>query len=1001
MARLLFICLVCLSPLCLSVQAADNSALKNSRFIQLIKQIKNIQLSLPDSEAGDTKIAVSPLSAAPEELDVGIPEGEELLLAIHVGKYFLADVFAYKSQANAMIGLGNLFEVLDFPIIIDLGKSTASGWFMNEANTFELNFSEQQIAKAKVNGQEFILNKENYRVEEDDLYVDADVINTWFGTRMAFDFSALSVKLSSSSPLPIEQRLARENKAIYSQQRSTPVLPWKENQYRAFSTPVFDVQLNSRVTEENTFYGYSALGSHDLAYLNSQYFIGGIKDDNISDLRWRLSKESADGGLLGPLNLSSYEFGDINPIRSGIDYNANISRGFALSSRALGQVNDNKININGDIQPGWDVELYRNGILIDKQLSLQDGRYEFNDVDLIFGQNTFEMILYGPQGQVEKSIREVLVSQNSVKRDDSSFAMSLTQTGKSLFGITQGSAGDNEGWLFAGSYEQGVTDWFSVSLGQSTLFSREGSNKLNYNIGANLTLFERLLIDSDFSFDNNDNQSMQLSAKTGFGKHSFDYRYRIDKSGNGGDRTEHLLRMSGQAFRGLALPLNYQNQYDFIETANGQKIQNLTNQISVNVGKTSIANDIFWQDTDNVTGTDSYSLAGSSRIQRSFGKYFTRFEMDYTLEPKAEITRVNSKMSWAMTSDLQSEVALNYNTVDDKYQSEWKLNWRHENFNLSGNLDYDQGGDWALGLFFRFSLGYETDKNNYFLSNKPLTSSGALKVRVFEDLNANGQFDVGEPLIKGAKIKGAQNYRQAVSDEQGIALLQNMPNNVTTDIELKEGSLGDPFLIPGFEGVSITPRRGFVDRLDFPVVTSSEVEGTVYLRNKEGEETPAPYVTVNLLDEQGHIVASEDTAFDGYYLFTDLRPGNYRASIDSDYLERKKLHKTDDLILDLSAQGDILNGSDFTLEQLEFTSGYVVSVGSFSSLNILKTYWYLLQKRYRRRLNQPAFFLYDEGNGKYQLNLAFYQENEQAIKACEEISKLDINCSVEAYEFSF
>ena len=185
------------------------------------------------------------------------------------------------------------------------------------------------------------------------------------------------------------------------------------------------------------------------------------------------------------------------------------------------------------------------------------------------------------------------------------------------------------------------------------------------------------------------------------------------------------------------------------------------------------------------------------------------------------------------------------------------------------------------------------------------------------------------------------------------------------------------------------------------MVTSSEVEGTVYIRNSKGEEQPAPYVTINLLDGEDKIVATTETEFDGYYLFTDLRPGNYRASIDSSYIDRKRLHDSDDLAINLTAQGDVINGSDFTLDQLEFTAGYVVSAGSFTSLDILKTYWYLLQKRYRRRLKQPAFFIYDEVSAKYQLNLAFYQEIEQAEQACELTSQLDINCTVQAYEFSF
>ena len=49
---------------------------------------------------------------------------------------------------------------------------------------------------------------------------------------------------------------------------------------------------------------------------------------------------------------------------------------------------------------GWDAELYRNGQLLAFAENRADGRYEFIDVPLLYGQNRFEVVLYGPQGQI-------------------------------------------------------------------------------------------------------------------------------------------------------------------------------------------------------------------------------------------------------------------------------------------------------------------------------------------------------------------------------------------------------------------------------------------------------------------------------------------------------------------------------------------------------------------------------------------------------------------------
>ena len=50
--------------------------------------------------------------------------------------------------------------------------------------------------------------------------------------------------------------------------------------------------------------------------------------------------------------------------------------------------------------PGWDVELYRNGILLASLIVDDTGFYEFSDVELFGGENDFELFFYGPQGEI-------------------------------------------------------------------------------------------------------------------------------------------------------------------------------------------------------------------------------------------------------------------------------------------------------------------------------------------------------------------------------------------------------------------------------------------------------------------------------------------------------------------------------------------------------------------------------------------------------------------------
>ena len=376
-----------------------SSALSNKKLIALLKDVNQKYQQPIRPNALDTvdKSAVSSRFAP----------GEELFLSLNIGKLYLADVYAIKSAKQAHISLITLFETLDFPIqfvepVNSMNKTGgASGWFIREDNTFDLQLPTAQGKPilVVVNGQEYELSSQDYTLTDDgDIYVEAAAISKWMDLDFEFDFANLELFTDSDIPLPIEQRLARQSRrANQSSGRGEAVLPMLQSNYQAITAPLVDVQLATTIDPDRDSARYSVLGSHDFAYLNSQFFVAGNDSDELSDVRLTLSKESLNGDLLGPLNATQVQFGDITPVNVGIGNTASQSRGFRVTNSKLAQINDNKtINLTGDIQLGWDIELYRNGILIDQQMSLQSGRYEFNDVDLLFGDNQFELIMYGP-----------------------------------------------------------------------------------------------------------------------------------------------------------------------------------------------------------------------------------------------------------------------------------------------------------------------------------------------------------------------------------------------------------------------------------------------------------------------------------------------------------------------------------------------------------------------------------------------------------------------------
>jgi len=1031
--------LVCLTFPLIGVIAAEplkNNITNNTSVFDIIKRIKqkqqaydkSVKSRIVDSSAWASTDITTELGFIDEDNSAqtngnvnnapsllennasGIAEGEELILSLYLGKLYLADIFAYKSESGSKINLRDLFEAIEFSVDFDTEKQVAIGWFIKEENSFALDYSqlknENSVAHVRVNGEDSTVLAKDIIMEGDDIYIEGDIVASWFNLEIAYNYNEQKIIVQASQPLPIQARLARENRKIYSQTENKSVMPWKKSDYQLFSSPLLDFQLLSTIdNNKNKRTSYSALGQHDLGYLNSQYYFSGDKD-GLDSARFKLSKDLAKNTKFNFISDAHIEIGDIVPIQTRVRYNTNTARGFSLSTAKDNDIHNNTININGDIQPGWDIELYRNTILIDKQISLQSGRYEFNNITLLYGNNLFEMVLYGPHGEILKRTKEVYFDKSMLANNSSNYAFSVAQVGKSVLGVDNNQALNTEGLLLSGRFSRGISESLSFELGHSSLFQDDNDKEdiHSSSLGLNLNLFERLLLSSTVTVDNHENKVVDFSAKAPWTEHTLLYQYnwkeysnKVNELANGKSNDYyHLITMNGSLFDNKSVRINYQNEF---QNRNIESVETtlLSNALSLSFKRFSIQNSLAWQEVS--AGIDSFtSTTGNINIQRNLGPIFTRLSSNYLIKPTTEFLDVNVDLSWNLSERVQSNLQLTYLPDSDLYRSRFSINWHNDHLNVSTNVSYSSDDRWSLGLMFRFALGYQLDYNKFFVSSNPLSNSGSTMVRVFQDDNANNIYDEGEVLLDGVKVKALQSHRQGISGEDGIAVIKNMPNNVVTDISIDATTFDDPFLISGNSGVAITPRRGLLTSIDYPVVTASEIDGTIYLTNKSGIETPLSFAKLNLIDENNEIVGTTRSEYDGYYLFVDLIPGKYTVSISEEYIKKQKLKGIDGLSIILTAQGDVINGSDFILSQLEFTSGYIANIGKFSSLNMLKTYWYLINRRHRARLQQAVFYIKDDLTNKYYLNLAFYELSTEADSACDAAQKLKISCTVEPYE---
>ncbi|WP_102795098.1 carboxypeptidase-like regulatory domain-containing protein [Bowmanella denitrificans] len=1010
---------LCLPSAAIALQASEQTK-------QLLKQLRSKYTAYKTKAPGvETAIPIDELPQSTALATNGqqsteqsrFAEGEELLLSMSVEGINLTDVLAYKSKTGYKLGLSEFCQVVDLAITVDAESGIAQGWYPTQETAFRISPSEQGTLQVSLNNQSLSLSEDEYIALYGDLFVELENLARWFDFSYQINEGRLTLDLNSNRPFPIEQRLARQNRALPPGQSAfESVMPLKPSGYQVFSPPLLDVQLSAKRANSGSSGSYSILSSQDLAYFNSQVFLAGVNGDLLKEARLRLSRQSDKQDLLGPLRASEYSFGDITPVNIGVGSTQGLSRGFSMTNAGEGQLADNRrVNLTGEIQVGWDIELYRNGVLIDRRLAVDSGRYEFNDVELSFGNNAFELVFYGPQGQIETRTESYTVNANSVATGQGLYQFSLVDSNRTLLGINDvindpGQLGVNASAVF----DYGITDWLSAGAGVSWFRPDEGQTQQQFTLRANVAFPSIGLLNSIMQVDENNRQSMAHTFRTRVGSTALDFGFKqdgvTDENGTDlGNTNTYTLRMSGELFKQSSLPISYENSWIDARYASGNSLQTIQNSLGINGRFGAISHGLIWQKSDLEDSSsdvaDDTTLTGNLVYRRNIGQLFTRLFASYGIKPDAELQSYGGSVIYPWSTSLNSELRYTHDKLFDRSQYDLRLNWRKALFTLSSAASYSDADSWSVNMTARFSLGYDPAEGNVFGSSRAMAQSSAVAVRVFEDLDLDEQYDEGEPLLENVRVKAAQAYRQGVTNSSGVAMLTSLPNNRRTDIVVDRGSFYHPSMQPSNTGVAIATRRGFVQQVDIPVFKAGELDGMVYLKDTDGTEQPAAHMRLQLVNQEGDVVASSRSEYDGYYLFEGVKPGTYRIQVEQALLDRQGLKQDRGKLVRFSSRGDLISGADFVLAPLETASGYVASAGQFHSPGILKLYYQLLKKRLGDVTGQAPFYIKSQDSEQYVLGLAYLEGDKDAstriATLCQQVQQLSIPCHVEYHNFTY
>ncbi len=724
--------------------------------------------------------------------------------------------------------------------------------FSEEAVLLAVKLNQKTLAEI-IEGQErdgnvYVRTQEIARLLESEVPDSAEewsavgALGTLFPARFEFAPRSQALLIQGRGRLPIEQRWERERLQKYLALGSGDDLPEVPLSYKLFGLPAVDV---AAVYEKNGSeqFSYSLAGvSEGLYGLTRLQAIGA--EDELDSLRVSWERVQPDWSL---------RLGDVFAPPVDLIARGEAGRGYLFSTFPIdrGSKFDTE-TIEGDLEPGWEVELYRKDTLLDFKKDDGTGRFVFDDVPLLIGDNDITLRFYGPQGQVRETRRRVRIGNHMVPEGRVWASVGMIDQGETLFtGRDSLTRDDIRDLRVTGDVYAGLTSKLTLAASLVSLPVPSEGKQLFGKLGLRGAYFgasEQL----DLITSTGGGLGLQLGVQRqimGLGVQVEHIEFFDLKT----ERERELKRRDSvrldRWFGWLSAGITANRE----TTTRGRTFYELAGRTSASVADVLLTNRLV----ANIDGEQVVrgSLLASGRPTRDL---LLRGTLDYGVKPVAELQRISGTADYRIDEDLRTRLNASRSVNgNDDYAVSSGVFWDVKRAALGLTGSHSSSEDFRVVASVTFSLS-PSSSGSYEMASKPATNVGRVDVRVFIDKNDDGVFNQGDEPIKGARLVrgGAQ-----TTDENGLATLKRPPYRLTA-IQVDEKSLIDPFWVaaPAF---NVRPHPGQPVVVDMPVWETGEIEAV-----------SEPGALVELMQED-RVIESKYSEFDGFVVFEKLRYGKY------------------------------------------------------------------------------------------------------------------------------
>lgn len=781
--------------------------------------------------------------------------------------------FSYATDSN--IVHGNIISE-SRPLTVNLAKCTAN--YNEQIETFDCN---------------------QVKIYNDEIFISQKLYEKWLNIQFKILPLQSLINLETQELFPIVGKIKREQGGEINLKPSStsfdygyPFLRKKYNLVDGFSQ---DVSLGFQY---NKNYSRNFQNTNLQTNLTAEIFEFethldlSVQNNHITDKFLNFKKVNEEAELFGSLHARQVDLYNFYfPSFALIGGNELVTGASITNAHFNTPTNFSSHHFQGELLAGWDVELFQNNLLIMRQTGSSKGQYSFTDIPLLYGINRFELIFYGPQGQVRHEYQTFQIGQSmsSDKNIKYRVAAGLTKKNQSLKAL---------------SFEKSLTENLSLNVGYSESYLFDLPEKKQYILGG-INGFSRSLYYS-FAVANNINSGTAYKGTLSIPYRSLNFKidraqlkkFRSREFEQTFSTNELESQTNFEIFSPIFNNVITRNQFTINQYSSGEKIRHLNNNLFLNTKYLDFGNEADWDSARNVWKFSPYlykqMLNSSLRLESSFEKSFNF--INYKVEARHSLSELY---------DFSLLYLKEISTKNSEYGA--TLTRFFKSYSASLQTTVQNSNNYSISCNFNFSFLTEPRKGDFLFTKNALRDKGSLSLLAFEDINSNGIKDESERILPNVEFRILQTNQIAETNSKGIAFFSDLPSYGKLDVAIVEKTLPTIQHRSIEKGYRFVAGPGSSNRINFPIVILGDLEGSILI-----EYLPKTFIKrgilVRLKDEQNNVIRETRTDSEGYYLLEGTSPGVY--TVEASYSkDGKKYLQSQSTTID--PRGESQNGIDF------------------------------------------------------------------------------------------